>query len=345
MAPEFVPTVLRAGQPLIMASQHYSSMGLPHSFYPNPPPPSSASIANAVAAAGFPPFPPPPPFHQQQWLGSPRRQPNQVMNQTRNVRTQILPFNKTSYNKGPHSGPLVPPPAMHHMHHHNTASHPFANINSSSVHPPLPHLNTPFQNSQSAPRFSTSGHGAPPQLHELHSLRGFDISYSNSMSHRDQLARDAASPAQRAVSKPLTVQQLEAALLKQCTKVSPEPEPWSASPNNGSIWTPLSSSSLWDGGAIFNKEEEANKNDSSVPLYLRTSTTNSQLSENEMDLLVNSFVTTDGVGSDDDEEDIPLWADGNQGELDEDLEDILEGKTLQFEESVLRSLRNENLID
>jgi len=64
-----------------------------------------------------------------------------------------------------------------------------------------------------------------------------------------------------------------------------------------------------------------------------------------MDLLVNSFVTTDGVGSDDDEEDIPLWADGNQGELDEDLEDILEGKTLQFEESVLRSLRNENLID
>lgn len=146
MAPEFVPTVLRAGQPLIMASQHYSSMGLPHSFYPNPPPPSSASIANAVAAAGFPPFPPPPPFHQQQWLGSPRRQPHQVMNQTRNVRTQILPFNKTtSYNKGPHTGPLVPPPAMHHMHHHNTASHPFANINSSSVHPPLPHLNTPFQ--------------------------------------------------------------------------------------------------------------------------------------------------------------------------------------------------------
>lgn len=113
-----------------------------------------------------------------------------------------------------------------------------------------------IQNSQSAPRFSTSGHGAPPQLHELHSLRGFDISYSNSMSHRDQLARDAASPAQRAVSKPLTVQQLEAALLKQCTKVSPEPEPWSASPNNGSIWTPLSSSSLWDGGAIFNKVKE-----------------------------------------------------------------------------------------
>lgn len=91
------------------------------------------------------------------------------------------------------------------------------------------------------------------------------------------------------------------------------------------------------------QEEESNKNDS-VPLYLRTSTTNSQLSESEMDLLVNPFSTADGVGSDE-EEDIPLWADGNQEELDEDLEGIIEGKTLQFEESVLRSLRKENLID
>lgn len=95
------------------------------------------------------------------------------------------------------------------------------------------------------------------------------------------------------------------------------------------------------------QEKASNKNDS-VPLYLRTSTvSNSLLSENELDLY-SSFMTAEPVGGDedgDDDKDIPLWADSNQSEQDEDLEDLLEGKTLQFEESVLRSLRSENLID
>ena len=56
-----------------------------------------------------------------------------------------------------------------------------------------------------------------------------------------------------------------------------------------------------------------------------------------MDLLVNSFLTAEEVRSD--EEDVPLWAEGIQ-ELDD-----LEGKTLQFEESVLRSIRNEDGVD
>ena len=98
---------------------------------------------------------------------------------------------------------------------------------------------------------------------------------------------------------------------------------------------------------FFLQGEESNKNDT-VPLYLRTSTvSNSLVSDNELDMY-NSFLTAEHVESDedgDDDKDIPLWADGNQADHDEDLEDILEGKTLQFEESVLRSLRSENLID
>ena len=82
------------------------------------------------------------------------------------------------------------------------------------------------------------------------------------------------------------------------------------------------------------QDEESNKNDS-VPLYLRTSNSNSQLSDDEMDLLVNSFLSADVIS---DEEDVPLWVDGT-AEVDEDFE----GKTLQFEEAVLRPIRNENM--
>lgn len=62
------------------------------------------------------------------------------------------------------------------------------------------------------------------------------------------------------------------------------------------------------------------------------------MSDDEMDMLVNSFVKPEEVDSDDG--DIPLWADVNL-EPNEDIE----VKTLQFEESVLRSLRKENLIE
>jgi hypothetical protein len=54
-----------------------------------------------------------------------------------------------------------------------------------------------------------------------------------------------------------------------------------------------------------------------------------------MDLLVNSFLSADVIS---DEEDVPLWVDGT-AEVDEDFE----GKTLQFEEAVLRPIRNENM--
>ena len=85
-------------------------------------------------------------------------------------------------------------------------------------------------------------------------------------------------------------------------------------------------------------QEEETKNDT-VPLYLRTSNSNSQMSDDEMDMLVNSFVKPEELDSETDGE-IPLWADVNL-EPNEDIE----VKTLQFEESVLRSLRKENLIE
>ena len=84
------------------------------------------------------------------------------------------------------------------------------------------------------------------------------------------------------------------------------------------------------------QDEEA-KNDT-VPLYLRTSNSNSQMSDDEMDMLVNSFVKPEEADSDDG--DVPLWADVNL-----EANDDIEVKTLQFEESVLRSLRKENLIE
>lgn len=62
------------------------------------------------------------------------------------------------------------------------------------------------------------------------------------------------------------------------------------------------------------------------------------MSDDEMDLLVSSFIKPEEIDSDDG--DIPLWADVNL-ELNEDIE----VKTLQFEESVLRTLRNENIIE
>ena len=72
--------------------------------------------------------------------------------------------------------------------------------------------------------------------------------------NRSELAREAVVPAHRAISKPLTVQQLEAALLKKGSNVSENSaEPWSVSPTNESIWTPLTGPSLWD-GAIFSSK-------------------------------------------------------------------------------------------
>ena len=90
-----------------------------------------------------------------------------------------------------------------------------------------------------------------------------------------------------------------------------------------------------------------------MPLYLRTSNSNSQLSDDEMDLLVNSFLSagpaaseSSSVGLDADaDEDVPLWADGVGTPLHLHHDDDFEGKTLQFEESVLRSIRNDALPD
>lgn len=63
------------------------------------------------------------------------------------------------------------------------------------------------------------------------------------------------------------------------------------------------------------------------------------MSDDEADLLlVSNFVKPEEVDSDDG--DLPLWADVNL-ETNEDIE----VKTLQFEESVLRSLRKENVIE
>lgn len=80
-------------------------------------------------------------------------------------------------------------------------------------------------------------------------FRGFDISYT-APTNSDGL-EGASGSAHRAISKPLTVLELEAALLKE-TKMSSKVEAWPVSPNNESIWTPLSGHSLWD-GAVFSK--------------------------------------------------------------------------------------------
>lgn len=98
-----------------------------------------------------------------------------------------------------------------------------------------------------SPRFSGSAHSQ--QLHEMNLFRGFDISYSAPL-NRDESV-EASGSAHRAISKPLTVQQLEAALLKE-TQMSSKMESWPVSPSNESIWTPLSGPSLWD-SAVFSK--------------------------------------------------------------------------------------------
>ncbi|XP_046642833.1 probable helicase with zinc finger domain [Daphnia pulicaria] len=328
MAPEFVPKVIRVGQSsratgstyspsIIMSTQQYT-LGLPPFYLP--PPPSS------TATAGIPPFPPPP-FYQQRFNPcSPHRQPQ--LNQSpathpHKPRPRILPFNTKSPNYStPHlPGPIVPPPVVNHS---------FGNFGT-APNSTFSQLNSSFQNLHMSPRFSGSAHSQ--QLHEMNLFRGFDISYSAPL-NRDESV-EASGPAHRAISKPLTVQQLEAALLKE-TQMSSKMESWPVSPSNESIWTPLSGPSLWD-SAVFSKEEET-KNDT-VPLYLRTSNSNSQMSDDEMDMLVNSFVKPEEVDSETDGE-IPLWADVNL-EPNEDIE----VKTLQFEESVLRSLRKENLIE
>jgi hypothetical protein len=99
-----------------------------------------------------------------------------------------------------------------------------------------------------SPRFS-SGSVHSQQLHEMNLFRGFDISYSTAINRDESI--EASGPAHRAISKPLTVQQLEAALLKE-TQVSSKMESWPVSPGNESIWTPLSGPSLWD-STVFSK--------------------------------------------------------------------------------------------
>ena len=80
-------------------------------------------------------------------------------------------------------------------------------------------------------------------------FRGFDISYT-APTNSDGLP-EASGSAHRAISKPLTVLELEAALMKE-TKMSSKVESWPVSPSNESIWTPLSGPSLWD-SAVFSK--------------------------------------------------------------------------------------------
>ena len=78
---------------------------------------------------------------------------------------------------------------------------------------------------------------------------------ANSAAAAAAAAAVAAAAAHRAISKPLTVQQLEAALLKKDPKVT-ETETWPSSPNNDnvrSIWTPLTGPSLWNGTTVFSK--------------------------------------------------------------------------------------------
>lgn len=85
-------------------------------------------------------------------------------------------------------------------------------------------------------------------------FRGFDISYTAPL-NRDE-STEGSGPAHRAISKPLTVQQLEAALLKE-TQMSSKMESWPVSPGNESIWTPLTGPSLWD-GVVFSKVWSSN---------------------------------------------------------------------------------------
>lgn len=137
MAPEFVPKVLQAGQPLIMASHHFHPVRLPPFFPPPAPPPSAPPTV-----AGFPSFPPPPPFHPQpQWLltgNLPHRQPQIVP--SRNIRTQILPMHKIPRQIRPPSVPPIPPPVVHLPHGHPPP------INAGSSMPPsYPQPNTAFQ--------------------------------------------------------------------------------------------------------------------------------------------------------------------------------------------------------
>ena len=99
-----------------------------------------------------------------------------------------------------------------------------------------------------SPRFSSASVHSQ-QLHEMNLFRGFDISYSTAMNRDESI--EASGPAHRAISKPLTVQQLEAALLKE-TQVSSKMESWPVSPGNESIWTPLSGPSLWE-STVFSK--------------------------------------------------------------------------------------------
>lgn len=80
-------------------------------------------------------------------------------------------------------------------------------------------------------------------------FRGFDISYTAPLNRDGSV--EASGSTHRAISKPLTVLELEAALMKE-NKMSSKIESWPVSPGNESIWTPLSGPSLWD-SAVFSK--------------------------------------------------------------------------------------------
>jgi len=416
MAPEFVPiacgNVLRAGQPLIAStSYNYHSMYAPPPYLP-PPVPSAAPVTNLFSNQQQQSW-----FmqqQQQQQHGSPRRQqqattPLASLSQSR---TAYRP-NRSMIAHPPPLGGVAGGRTKSAQHFGvgggiSAPSPPSINFNSSfNSSSPFAHLNSVFQNAATslmqAPRFSMTGQSSTSnqqlllmqqqhqhqqqylqqqQQHQsLHSsFRGFDISFdggSPSVNHSAAPADDNQHIHHRAVSKPLTVQQLEAALMKRETSAAAaatatatatsatsnatktDQAAWTPSPLNnvtGSIWTPLNGPTLWD---VFAKDEESNKN---MPLYMRAqqyASNQSQLSDGngddeQMDLLVNSFVTSttadeddrlDTLSDDDDDEDddladVPLWAHGLN-----DVDDDFERKTLQFEESVLRPIRNDHSLD
>ena len=98
-------------------------------------------------------------------------------------------------------------------------------------------------------RFSSGS--AASQTAETRPFRGSDASHSSLQQHHEASFR-MANPVHRAVSKPLTVQQLEATLMQKESKLEKEPS-WPSSPSNNSIWTPLTGPSLWGDGTIFTK--------------------------------------------------------------------------------------------
>ena len=120
MAPEFVPNVLRAGQPLIMTTTQ-NPLAFPPFYHPPP--------------AVFPSYPPPP-FQPQQWFvpGSSNRRHQPQLCPTRNQRPRVFPSEKSlNYANPPYSGPFIPHPTSHATFTEFTSSHnsPFAQSHTS----------------------------------------------------------------------------------------------------------------------------------------------------------------------------------------------------------------------